>query len=1599
MKLFRRARHEEAQVEAFRVVDEIVDSTENRLGRVTLHYSLDSEGDQEWRLSSYRVGYEPEHEIVRNEREGRSKFARLAKSLEADAEPSAIDVQFVDDDVLLEMVDDQKVGSIVDQEMKRRGIGPYDEWGVPERHADRGSECIACGSTNTEGWWERGMDWQSHGDVYKVHCNDCGETERLDGPPHDMTLESRRKAATVEEADIDKALKDPEHHGFGYKEVRDDNRAKLDPWVVSIANEIGLNYNEFFQWLDSKPARHLADEVSFRGVSEKLVRKYLNRVMVDKVLESVRQVEEEGRTAAWEDEPNREDQRWIDYQERDRGDSFYDEPADYIPGPEEPWWEDFYQRFEEVTGREPTDKEVEFGQQMWDAGHGPDHAAEVTISQDMTHTSKLAADDGDDDSSDEEDMERVRYNEYLSELAIDGERRGDWPTFEEWKQSGKKVVATEEDGITVGARDAQEGKPNLLLTDEEATERLLAEHGEDWVYGYLEGYATFDPEHHAKKAAAGDTVWQVKGYNPETGEEEVLATLEDQYEADTKVVEFEGAGYSNVFVEPSVVATRRSGKSSGRMEPESRGRQSVSVPADGSPEQARLIVQLGEAVARGDDDAYQAVRKRLGWSDEEAMAVVHEFLSGSKKKAAKPGYAEGVSDASEHKPHYFDENENSNEYQGVPVDDEFKANYDRGFDDTIIRMDDYPWYEGEWELDDQYGPETWELTAEYDADFNPTWNNDPQYDDYIIVPEGSLVHLTGQPNERGDVDAQYIAQGEYDEHVFDLNVNVADLKRPGRTSSKMDKTAQPNTFEYLQTFHDAWREARNEGPNGYSQQYMKAISDFVTAKATSQEEFVWILFNVADQLALNTPARAMEIILEEEFDVDMNTDYQLLLTEAEEYQLYEAVGGTYAKMAADEPDLIPLHGALVGFVWRDHRESWNPNEIARVTQRVQQANGDVDAEATDIYTGADDYVLVIHPAGLEFDPNDDELYEYLMSRGMELDEELDDVEYIQGLESKFAAGTAWLYNKDTEEGVSVEKTPGYGGEDLIERIVREHADDAGSRGVVVMEGLQFHYTVDGDRVEVDVVDPYQGSLEEEMVKHLRDITEVGGDEVDHEVEDSVGQDAEKNVDWHGNPIGEVWHAEIRSSDNNRLIYNGPDFDEAVAQMAIALYNFKYDAYEEDLQDEYGNALDKIINASDEIEVDFGGTTWCISKSEPNDMIKGASKKKTSSSFDPRRILTDIDRSEWRDGAEVYDMGWQDFQGKVVDFVMNQASSNIDAAERAAVAINDMAMGSDDAMDLQAEISEVLEAEGVNQDARWHQLMDEFRTFMVQSRRGAKEADAEDEWVTLANEAARKFDLDFAWEDEPFWRVARIDDPESEEGAVYINAYPKTVNVIIGPADVDSEEEDIELGTGSSPDWEEALAEAIHEAGLGSVSVFRDDDDEWDFISGTLIADDRETYYWSAAASDEWVYDVDPEQIDDLKRLLGKTASVKKADGPDDGPAELMWDRDLDGIHPDGSDMISGEAYIDTPDGEQYAVYYTNSWIDDEDSDAWVYGILVWEGDEDEGMLVDLEDKIPGNWMGNATSEEEARQGAETLWNEFLDMQYPNRNSEGDSTHE
>ena len=93
-------------------------------------------------------------------------------------------------------------------------------------------------------------------------------------------------------ADIAAARKDPRWGGWGYLGERDSMnpamKARIDGILVDAANDQGWTPEELFQFCNSRPGRHFADDARSGRDVETLRRWYLNRKTIDSIMAEVR---------------------------------------------------------------------------------------------------------------------------------------------------------------------------------------------------------------------------------------------------------------------------------------------------------------------------------------------------------------------------------------------------------------------------------------------------------------------------------------------------------------------------------------------------------------------------------------------------------------------------------------------------------------------------------------------------------------------------------------------------------------------------------------------------------------------------------------------------------------------------------------------------------------------------------------------------------------------------------------------------------------------------------------------------------------------------------------------------------------------------------------------------------------------------------------------------------------------------------------------------------------------------------------------------------------------------------------------------------------
>lgn len=83
--------------------------------------------------------------------------------------------------------------------------------------------------------------------------------------------------------------------------------------------------------------------------------------------------------------------------------------------------------------------------------------------------------------------------------------------------------------------------------------------------------------------------------------------------------------------------------------------------------------------------------------------------------------------------------------------------------------------------------------------------------------------------------------------------------------------------------------------------------------------------------------------------------------------------------------LISVRGAQCAVVWKDWKESWDAQEISQKTQLVAERSGGARVLTTEIQTGADDNLMVIHPESVDISDltEDGEFADYLLTNADE----------------------------------------------------------------------------------------------------------------------------------------------------------------------------------------------------------------------------------------------------------------------------------------------------------------------------------------------------------------------------------------------------------------------------------------------------------------------------------------------------------------------------------------------------------------------------------------------------------------------------------------
>ena len=87
--------------------------------------------------------------------------------------------------------------------------------------------------------------------------------------------------------DVYEALNDDRHGGWGLAtaaySLSDSIRERLYAAVAAVANELGLDEEDFFLWTNSKSARWLVDSIPPSPPTRATVRKYLNVEAIERL--------------------------------------------------------------------------------------------------------------------------------------------------------------------------------------------------------------------------------------------------------------------------------------------------------------------------------------------------------------------------------------------------------------------------------------------------------------------------------------------------------------------------------------------------------------------------------------------------------------------------------------------------------------------------------------------------------------------------------------------------------------------------------------------------------------------------------------------------------------------------------------------------------------------------------------------------------------------------------------------------------------------------------------------------------------------------------------------------------------------------------------------------------------------------------------------------------------------------------------------------------------------------------------------------------------------------------------------------------------------
>jgi hypothetical protein len=112
---------------------------------------------------------------------------------------------------------------------------------------------------------------------------------------HPEDFQAYSKKATLNTGDIYNALRDERHKGFGYGvggRLPASVEAEADDMIIQVANELGLDFEDLFLFLDSKPARWMRESLEDKmpvnkSETEAIIRKFLNQSEIDSLRSEV----------------------------------------------------------------------------------------------------------------------------------------------------------------------------------------------------------------------------------------------------------------------------------------------------------------------------------------------------------------------------------------------------------------------------------------------------------------------------------------------------------------------------------------------------------------------------------------------------------------------------------------------------------------------------------------------------------------------------------------------------------------------------------------------------------------------------------------------------------------------------------------------------------------------------------------------------------------------------------------------------------------------------------------------------------------------------------------------------------------------------------------------------------------------------------------------------------------------------------------------------------------------------------------------------------------------------------------------------------------